>query len=40
MATETDGTALAIFLVAIEKILDIAGDRTVPDLLRVVKYAP
>jgi hypothetical protein len=40
MAAEADGAALAVFLVAIEKILNIAGDRSAPDLLGVVKYAP
>ena len=36
MATEPQGTALAVFLVPVEKVLDIAGDRPVPDLLGVI----
>ena len=37
MAAKTYGATLAVFLVAAEKIQDIAGHRSVPDLRRVVK---
>ena len=40
MAPKTQGAAFAIFLVAIEEILNIPCDRTVPNLSRIVKDIP
>ena len=40
VAAETDGAALAIFLVAAEEILDVAGDRSTPNRILIVEDFP
>lgn len=40
MAPEPDGAALAIFLVAAEEILDVAGDRSTPNRILIVEDFP
>lgn len=40
MAPKTQGAAFAIFLVAIEKILNIPCDHTIPNLNRIIKDVP
>ena len=40
MAPETQGATYTIFLVAVEEILNIPCDRTVPNLSRIVKDIP
>ena len=38
MTAEADGTSLAIFLVPVEEVQDIAGDRPAPNRCRIVEH--